>query len=92
MDLYLKQLRTMMSSSSGVRRAGAAALNLAYVACGRLDAFWELGLSPWDAGRGRALLVQEAGGLVERLGASRLGSVRRHHRSRPKSSPPWSIC
>jgi len=52
-----------MSSTSGVRRAGAAALDLAYVACGRLDAFWELGLSPWDMAAG-ALLIQEAGGLV----------------------------
>src|SRR3954453_4317512 len=62
-DLYLKQLRTLMSTSSGVRRAGAAALDLAYVACGRMDAFWELGLSPWDMAAG-ALLIQEAGGLV----------------------------
>jgi len=63
MDLYMKHLRTVMSSSSGVRRAGAAALDLAYVACGRLDAFWEMGLSPWDMAAG-ALLIQEAGGLV----------------------------
>jgi myo-inositol-1(or 4)-monophosphatase len=62
-DLYLRQLRKMMEDSSGVRRAGAAALDLAYVACGRLDAFWELGLSPWDMAAG-ALLIQEAGGLV----------------------------
>jgi myo-inositol-1(or 4)-monophosphatase len=46
-----------------VRRAGAAALDLAYVAAGRLDAFWEMGLSPWDMAAG-ALLIQEAGGLV----------------------------
>jgi myo-inositol-1(or 4)-monophosphatase len=52
-----------MQSSAGVRRAGAAALDLAYVACGRLDAFWELGLAPWDMAAG-ALLIQEAGGLV----------------------------
>jgi myo-inositol-1(or 4)-monophosphatase len=65
-DLYLKQLRTLMSTSSGVRRAGAAALDLAYVACGRMDAFWELGLSPWDMAAG-ALLIQEAGGLVADL-------------------------
>jgi myo-inositol-1(or 4)-monophosphatase len=45
----------------GVRRAGAAALDLAYVACGRLDAFWEFGLHPWDMGAG-VLLVSEAGG------------------------------
>jgi myo-inositol-1(or 4)-monophosphatase len=49
-----------------VRRAGAAALDLAYVACGRLDAFWEMGLSPWDMAAG-ALLVLEAGGLVSDL-------------------------
>jgi myo-inositol-1(or 4)-monophosphatase len=62
-DLYLRQLKRLMSGASGVRRAGAAALDLAYVACGRLDAFWELGLSPWDMAAG-ALLIQEAGGLV----------------------------
>ena len=63
LDLYLRQLQTFMSKSSGVRRAGAAALDLAYVACGRLDAFWELGLSKWDMAAG-ALLITEAGGLV----------------------------
>ena len=65
-ELYLRQLRTLMASTSGIRRAGAAALDLAYVACGRLDAFWEMGLSPWDMAAG-ALLVQEAGGLVAGL-------------------------
>jgi len=63
LDLYTRQLHAFMSKSSGVRRAGAAALDLAYVACGRLDAFWELGLSPWDMAAG-ALLITEAGGLV----------------------------
>ncbi len=63
LDLYMKQLKNLIQTSSGVRRAGAAALDLAYVACGRLDAFWEMGLSPWDMAAG-ALLVQEAGGLV----------------------------
>src|SRR5215212_6694317 len=63
LDLYTRQLQTMMKTCSGVRRAGAAALDLAYVACGRLDAFWELGLAPWDMAAG-ALLIQEAGGLV----------------------------
>ncbi len=66
-ELYLKQLRALMEKSSGVRRAGAAALDLAYVACGRLDAFWELGLMPWDMAAG-VLLIQEAGGLVGDLG------------------------
>ncbi len=50
----------------GVRRDGSAALDLAYVACGRLDAFWEFGLKPWDTAAG-ALMVQEAGGLVSNL-------------------------
>jgi len=49
--------------SHGVRRAGAAAIDLAYVACGRLDFFWEFGLNPWDMAAG-ALLVREAGGTV----------------------------
>ena len=65
-DAYTEQLKRLMQSSAGVRRAGAAALDLAYVACGRLDAFWELGLSPWDMAAG-ALLIQEAGGLVAGL-------------------------
>ena len=63
LDLYTGQLRNLIQGSAGVRRAGAAALDLAYVACGRLDAFWEMGLSPWDMAAG-ALLIQEAGGLV----------------------------
>jgi myo-inositol-1(or 4)-monophosphatase len=63
LDLYTRQLARFMQTSAGVRRAGAASLDLAYVACGRLDAFWELGLAPWDMAAG-ALLIQEAGGLV----------------------------
>jgi myo-inositol-1(or 4)-monophosphatase len=63
LDLYTRQLRYFMRTTAGVRRAGSAALDLAYVACGRLDGFWELGLSPWDMAAG-ALLIQEAGGLV----------------------------
>lgn len=53
----------MAMLSHGVRRAGSAALDLAYVACGRLDAFWEFGLNPWDMAAG-VLLVEEAGGKV----------------------------
>ena len=63
LDLYTRQLARFMQTAAGVRRAGAASLDLAYVACGRLDAFWELGLAPWDMAAG-ALLIQEAGGLV----------------------------
>ena len=63
LEPYVAQLRTMITSTAGVRRAGAAALDLAYVAAGRLDAFWEMGLSAWDMAAG-ALLIREAGGLV----------------------------
>jgi myo-inositol-1(or 4)-monophosphatase len=68
-DLYMRQLRTLMGGCAGVRRAGAAALDLAYVAAGRLDAFWEMGLSRWDMAAG-ALLIQEAGGLASDLGGA----------------------
>ncbi len=50
-------------ATQGVRRGGSAAIDLAYAACGRLDAFWEFGLKPWDMAAG-ILLVQEAGGTV----------------------------
>ena len=60
---YLAALKALMSGSAQVRRSGSAALDLAYVAAGRLDGFWELGLSPWDIAAG-VLLVQEAGGIV----------------------------
>ena len=63
MDEYLRGMRNLMRMCQGIRRPGAAALDLAYVAAGRTDAFWEIGLSPWDMVAG-ALLVREAGGLV----------------------------
>jgi len=66
LDQYLAMLRAVTMNSAGVRRHGAAALDLAYVACGRFDAFWELGLCAWDLAAG-ALLIQEAGGLVADL-------------------------
>ena len=62
-DSYLIILREFMLHTSGVRRAGSAALDLAYVAAGRLDGFWEFGLNTWDIAAG-CLIVQEAGGLV----------------------------
>ena len=62
-DEYLAMLKLIMSTAAGVRRPGAAALDLAYVAAGRLDGFWEFGLQPWDTAAG-TLLIQEAGGRV----------------------------
>jgi myo-inositol-1(or 4)-monophosphatase len=65
-DEYLRMLKNVMKASCGVRRPGAAALDLAWLACGRIDGFWERGLSPWDMAAG-ALLIREAGGLVADL-------------------------
>lgn len=62
-DEYLATLKAVMAVAAGVRRPGAASLDLAYVASGRLDAFWEFGLKPWDTAAG-TLLIQEAGGRV----------------------------
>jgi myo-inositol-1(or 4)-monophosphatase len=62
-DNYLAMFRDITQATSGVRRAGAATLDLAYVAAGRLDGFWEFGLAPWDMAAG-SLLITEAGGLV----------------------------
>ena len=63
LDIYLKSFALFFNRARGVRRGGAAALDLAYVAAGRLDGFWELTLSPWDIAAG-VLLIEEAGGRV----------------------------
>ncbi len=62
-DDYFAVLQQLSLECAGIRRAGSAALDLAYVAAGRFDAYWEYGLKPWDIAAG-ALLVQEAGGMV----------------------------
>ncbi len=62
-ERYLAELDVMMKAVSGIRRFGAASLDLAYVAAGRFDGFWERGLKPWDMAAG-TLLVREAGGIV----------------------------
>ena len=66
LDWYTQTLAAITSRSMGVRRAGAASLDLAYVAASRLDGFWEMGLNQWDIAAG-ALLVREAGGLITDL-------------------------
>jgi myo-inositol-1(or 4)-monophosphatase len=63
LEVFINTFRALLPQVSGVRRAGSASLDLAHVACGKLDGFWEFGLSPWDMAAG-ALLVEEAGGLV----------------------------
>ena len=69
LPLFMSQFAAVMGATSGIRRAGAAALDLADVAAGRLDIFWELELAPWDISAG-TLLIREAGGVVTRLDGS----------------------
>lgn len=66
LELFIKSFRAFFPMSAGIRRAGAAALDLAYVACGRLDGFWEFGLNEWDIAAG-TLLILEAGGNVGKI-------------------------
>jgi myo-inositol-1(or 4)-monophosphatase len=68
---YLCFWEAFMLRTHGVRRTGSAALDLAWVACGRVDAFWEFGLKPWDVAAG-SLLVEEAGGHVSNLDGTML--------------------
>jgi myo-inositol-1(or 4)-monophosphatase len=65
-DAYMGIFKELSQRTAGIRRPGAASLDLAYVACGRLDGFWEFGLCPWDMAAG-CLLISEAGGLVSDL-------------------------
>jgi myo-inositol-1(or 4)-monophosphatase len=66
LDEYVEVFTRVTRNTAGVRRPGAASLDLAYVAAGRLDGFWEFGLSPWDIAAG-SLLIVEAGGLIDDL-------------------------
>ena len=63
LDCYLDTFKAIHTQVAGIRRAGSAALDLAYVAAGRMDGFWEIGLNNWDIAAG-ALLVKEAGGFI----------------------------
>lgn len=69
LEAYSQSLEKLAAQSAGIRRPGAASLDLAYVAAGRFDAFWEVGLSTWDMAAG-ALLIREAGGLVADIDGS----------------------
>jgi myo-inositol-1(or 4)-monophosphatase len=75
LDINIHFYHQLAMASHGVRRGGAAAIDLAWVACGRLDGFWEFGLSPWDMAAGK-LLVEEAGGICKDMtdGVHRLTS------------------
>jgi myo-inositol-1(or 4)-monophosphatase len=66
LDNYMAMMRTVITRAAGLRRPGAASLDLAYVAAGRVDGFWEIGLKPWDTAAG-CLMIREAGGLIGTL-------------------------
>lgn len=66
LDAYLKMFKSVCINTSGIRRTGSAAIDLAYLAMGRLDGFWEVDLKPWDIAAG-LLIVKEAGGVVTDL-------------------------
>lgn len=63
LDIYLETFKALFPDTAGIHRPGSAALDLAYLAAGRLDGFWEIGLNPWDIAAG-VLLVKEAGGMI----------------------------
>lgn len=69
LEHYLESFRKLCPATAGIRRAGAAALDLAYVACGRLDGFWEYDLKKWDIAAG-ALLILESGGILSDIDKS----------------------
>jgi len=66
MQQFIESYKNLFPNVAGIRRAGVASLDLAYVACGRLDGFWEFNLRPWDIAAG-ALIIQEAGGINAEL-------------------------
>jgi myo-inositol-1(or 4)-monophosphatase len=66
LDSYIEMMKVVMKHAAGLRRPGAASLDLAYLAAGRLDGFWEIGLGPWDTAAG-TLLIVEAGGRIGTL-------------------------
>jgi myo-inositol-1(or 4)-monophosphatase len=87
---YMAQLARVMAGAAGVRRAGAAALDLASVACGRFEGFWELKLSPWDIAAGM-LLVREAGGIVTTLEGAECPVARTSVVAGSAAMHPWLL-
>jgi myo-inositol-1(or 4)-monophosphatase len=87
---YTQQLARVMAGASGVRRAGAAALDLASVACGRFEGFWEIRLSPWDIAAGM-LIVREAGGVVTTLAGAECPVARTGIVAGSAAMHPWLL-
>jgi len=95
LDAYMGMFKSFIRETAGIRRPGSAALDLAYVAAGRVDGFWELGLAQWDIAAG-ALLVKEAGGVISDFGGGErylesgnviAGGIKVHNMMRKKIDP-----
>ncbi len=86
-DAYVGMLKDLMGKTAGIRRPGSAALDLAAVAAGRYDGFWEIGLAPWDMAAG-CLMIQEAGGLVGDL----QGDEGYMQQRQPRRRQPEDLC
>jgi myo-inositol-1(or 4)-monophosphatase len=82
-DEYLAMLKVVMQQTAGIRRPGAASLDLAYVAAGRIDGFWEIGLNAWDTAAG-TLMITEAGGPDRHADRRRVPPGRQRHRRHAK--------
>jgi myo-inositol-1(or 4)-monophosphatase len=87
---YLEQLGRVMAGASGLRRAGSAAIDLASVACGRFDGFWETRLSPWDIAAGM-LLIREAGGVVTTMEGAECPVARTSVVAGSATMHPWLL-
>lgn len=90
LERYQRQFATIAAATSGMRRAGAAALDLADVACGRFEGFWELSLAPWDVAAG-ILLVREAGGVVTDLDGVEKGVMHGGIVAASRAMHPWLL-
>ena len=89
LDAYMAMMKAVMQRAAGVRRPGSAALDLAYVAAGRVDGFWEIGLKAWDTAAG-TLLIREAGGLIGTLTAATTNRAATSSPATRRSMPGWS--
>ena len=87
LDLGLRELGAVQDKVAGLRRFGAAALDLAFVAAGRLDGYWERNISPWDIAAG-IILVREAGGFVTDIDGERRHVHQDAYRCRQRDDPP----
>jgi myo-inositol-1(or 4)-monophosphatase len=90
LEEYQRQFARITRDAAGIRRAGSAALDLAHVACGRFDAFWELKLAPWDVAAG-LLLIREAGGVATDLEGADIAAAHTEVAASNGALHPWLL-